>query len=272
MACVTGNVLTVLVQVMIQQISAVVGCFGMTVLTGATSFRHRYGHTSTGDFMVSGAMALGTLEVIPAHMDIAIAIRMKQLPGKVGMFDGFSAAPVKMTDATAFSRGVAHVFSNLYQIHIRVGHPRPCRGFFIRPGGVVTHQAIDVAHIRKIKTVVFPAIACVTRCATSLVAYGANSEIVDGCCGFPVPNLLSVIHGIERWAAPEPMRCCQHIFPGFFVTAETFCGHFAGRWFTGQLDQLVMIRHIFLMASDAVHRALIHFLMAFHALQVISRL
>ena len=156
------------------------------------------------------------LDILFPHMDIAIAIRMKQLPGKVGMFDGFSAAPVKMTDATAFSRGVAHVFSNLYQIHPGVGHPHPCRGFFIGPGSVMTHQAIDVAHIRKIKTVVFPAIACVTRCATSLVAYGANSEIVEGCCGFPVPDLLSVIHSIERWTPPKPVSCCQHILGNHF--------------------------------------------------------
>jgi len=60
----------------------------------------------------------------------------------------------------------------------------------------MANQTVDFGLICKVKRFVFPTVACVTRCATSLVANGANSEIVQRGCGFTMLNLLSVLHGV----------------------------------------------------------------------------
>jgi hypothetical protein len=54
------------------------------------------------------------------------------------------------------------------------------REFFIGSGLFVTNQTIDAGLIREIKILAFPTITGVAGCATSLVAFDVNSEIVDG--------------------------------------------------------------------------------------------
>jgi hypothetical protein len=47
--------------------------------------------------MVPGGVTFLTLEVIASHVDIAVAIRVQKLTGKVGMLDSLLASAVEMT-------------------------------------------------------------------------------------------------------------------------------------------------------------------------------
>ena len=135
----------------------------------------------------------------------------------------------------------------------------------------MTNQTIYISFIVKIKRTIFPPITGMTTCATSLVADGANSEIIQRGGTFTVLNLLSTINGMGRGAFPLPMGRQQHLFTSIFMTAETLLGNLTRRWIFRQFDQLFMIRDIVFVTAQTLHRTLVIFLMALQALQVISR-
>lgn len=168
----------------------------MAVLTRVPSFDHGNGCTSTGNAMIPGTVTFRALEIIAAHMDIAISVRMKQLPGKVGMLHRLATTAVEVAFATRFSAGVPHFSGDRHQIHVRFGHTCRRRRFFISTRGIVADQAIDVSHVRKIEGVVFPTISGMARCAARLVGVDTGAEVVHCRGGFAVTNRLPMVHGI----------------------------------------------------------------------------
>jgi hypothetical protein len=191
-----GDVVNMLVQVMVQQVLSVVRCLRVTVGAGYAAFHHGHRRTAPGNFVVARAVALRALEIETAHVDVAVALRLKELAREIGVLDGFAAAPVEMTIPTGFAGCAADAFGDRHQIHVGIGHAGGSWGFLVGAGAIMAHQAVDLGHIAKIKRCVFPSIAGVTTGATSLVADDADSEVVRSNGGFTELDLLSVIQGV----------------------------------------------------------------------------
>jgi hypothetical protein len=187
------------IQMMIQKASAVVGGFGMTLHTGHRSFGHGYGRTPARNLVVPCFMTFGAVKIIAAHVNITVPIRFKKLPGHIGMFDGIPATAIKMTGTATGTAGVTDVLSHPFQIHLfdRETCSRRWRVFLIGSGCIMAHQAIHSGFVCKIKGRIFPAVSCMTGCATSLVADGADSEIVQGRGTLAMHDVLSMSGGIR---------------------------------------------------------------------------
>jgi len=69
----------VLVEVVVQQASAVVGLTGMALPAGDDPFGNGNRRASTADFVVSGFMAFATGKIIAAHVDVTHPVRLEQL-------------------------------------------------------------------------------------------------------------------------------------------------------------------------------------------------
>jgi hypothetical protein len=104
-----GDIVTVLVQVVVQQVVPVVGLVRVAVHRRA-AFGHGHRRTAPGDFVVAGAVALGALKIVSPHVDVAAALRLEQLAGEIGVLDGFAAAAVEVTVAAGLAGGVPHAF------------------------------------------------------------------------------------------------------------------------------------------------------------------
>jgi hypothetical protein len=107
-------------------------------------------------------VAFTALKVIASHVDVAASLRVKELPGKIRVLHGFTAAPVEMALPAGFPGGVPDVFGHMDQIHLGIGHAGGRRRLLVGPGGVVTDQAVDPGLVGEIKGVVLPAVSCVT--------------------------------------------------------------------------------------------------------------
>jgi hypothetical protein len=96
------------------------------------------------------------------------------------MLDGIPAATIEMTGPAAGTAGMPYILCHKFKIHIFLGHAGTRRIFFVGACGVMAHQAVHFCFVCKIKGIVFPTISCMTACATSLVADGADSVVVQG--------------------------------------------------------------------------------------------
>jgi len=197
MTGVAGDGLGVFVEMMVQQAVAGVRIIAVTGLAAETAFGHRHRCASAGDFMIARAVAFRALEVVAAHMDIAASIGGKQLPGKFRMLDGLSSAAVEMAVTTCLAAGGAYALGHFDKVYFGVRHPGVGRRFCIGSGPIVADQAIDFCLVGKIKGFVSPSVSRVAACATSLVAVYAHSEIIYGCCGFAMVNVLGTVQGVR---------------------------------------------------------------------------
>jgi hypothetical protein len=159
MTGVAGDVIAVFVKMMIQQIIAVMGLFGMAVYALGRSLGCSHRRGLARNFMVSRFMAFCAGKVISAHVDVAGPAGGIELAAHIGVFDVIASSTGKMAAAAGFSAGWAHIAGNLGQIDVRIGHPGPSGRFCVPPCRVMAHQAVDVFQSRKVKAVVFPTVA-----------------------------------------------------------------------------------------------------------------
>ena len=109
------------------------------------------------------------------------------------MFDTVTATAGEVTGSAVFSCRTADALSDLvpfrWQVFFLValeyrglfrGVACTGRKFLVCSGLFVTDQAVYFGLVCEIEVFVFPPIACVTRCATSLVALYVHSEVIDG--------------------------------------------------------------------------------------------
>ena len=109
------------------------------------------------------------------------------------MLNAVTAAAIKMACAAIFAGGTTDALSNLIPIRGIIGFfvafenfgfgngvAGTSGKFFIRSGLFMADQAINLGLVAEIEILVFPSIAGMTRCATSLVAFDIDSEVVDG--------------------------------------------------------------------------------------------
>jgi len=73
MACCTGNVLGMFIEMLVQKLLTLVRHCGVTVLTGAAPFSHRQGEAPACNLVVSGLVAVLTLKTKAAHVDVTAA-------------------------------------------------------------------------------------------------------------------------------------------------------------------------------------------------------
>ena len=151
MTGVAVNILTVLVEMMIDNRVAVVRFFRMTITACEGTLHRRRGRTPSADFVVACIVALGTLKVQAPHMDIAIAFRIQQLARKIGMLDGFAATAVKMALAAGGPCGMPHILRHQFQINLLIRQSGPCGCFYIGSRGIVTDQAVDLGLVCEVK-------------------------------------------------------------------------------------------------------------------------
>jgi len=186
------------------------------------------------------------------------------------MLDRIPPAAAEVTSPAAPSAGMTDIFRDLDQVNVRFRHTGVGGCFFIAPGGVMTDQAVDLGHIGKVKILISPAVPRVTGCATSLVADGGNSVVVEHIHPFPVHGVLLMFHGVGGRPFPEPVGGFQHIFALRFMAAKTFPSHLIRTGRAGQFNQPVMVGYIFLMTAKAVHRPFVHLIMTIHAPNVVG--
>ncbi len=97
----------------------------------------------------------------------------------------------------------------------------PGRKFFVCSSLFVTDQAIYFALVGEIEVLAFPSIACVTRCATSLVAFYVHSEVIDRQTAFPKLGTFFCT-GIH----PRPVDGLVKLERGLIVAGQTGPGNF----------------------------------------------
>jgi len=116
----------------------------------------------------------------------------------------------------------------------------------------VTDQAVDVAHVVEIKALILPAVADMAACAAGPVAVEVDAKIVDGVGFFTEIDPFFVPDGIGRRAMPVPVSGFQDRFTLLLVAAQAVLGNCSGIHVAGELDQLVVVGHLFGMAGQAV--------------------
>ena len=164
----------------VQNVVAVVRFLAVAVLAAQGPFHHGHRRGAAGDLVVARCVAFGALHVVAAHVDVAVAVGLKKLAGQVAVLDRLGAPAVEMALPAGLAGGASHVLGDFDQIDLGIGHAGRRRRLFIGAGGVVADQAVDAGLVGEIEIGVFPSITGVAACATSLVADGAHSEVVDG--------------------------------------------------------------------------------------------
>ena len=177
-----------------------------------------------------------------------------------------------MAVPAGLARGGADTLGHGHQIHLGIGHAGRRGGFFVGPGGVVTHQAVDLGHVGKVEAGVFPSVSGVATGAARLVAGQTDAEIVGGQGGFAQLDRLSMVEGIGRRSLPQPVGRLEHVLAGLLMAAQTLAGDLGGLRVGGQLDLVLVVGSVFPMAAGTVDGPLVHLPMAAHALLMISRL
>ncbi len=95
------------------------------------------------------------------------------------------------------------------------------RKFFVCSSLFVTDQAIYFALVGEVEVLAFPSIACVTRCATSLVAFYVHSEVIDRQTPFSKLGAFLRI-GIH----PGPVDGLVKLERGLVVAGQAGLGNF----------------------------------------------
>jgi hypothetical protein len=162
---------------------------------------------------------------------------MQKLAGQIGVFDRFAAAAVEVAVAAGLAGGGPTLLATATRSTSGSGMPAACGGFLVSAGGVVAHQAVDLGHVGKIESCVFPSVAGVTTGATSLVADDAHSEVVGGNGGFAELDLLSMVEGVRRGPFHSQWADLSMSSPAFLVAAQALTGDLGGLRVGGQLDQ-----------------------------------
>jgi hypothetical protein len=109
------------------------------------------------------------------------------------VFYAVTAAAGKVAGSAIFSGGPPHALCDFVPVGRLVGFTITLkddglwgrvagagRKLLIGTGLFVTNQAIDPGLVSKVKIIVLPTITGVTGCATSLVAFDVDSEVVNG--------------------------------------------------------------------------------------------
>ncbi len=109
-------------------------------------------------------------------------------------------------------------------------------------------------------------------CATSLVADGADSEIVQGRGALAVQNILSMPGGVGGGSPPQPVSGFKHVFALGVMAFQTGFGDLDGIGIVRQFHQFLVIRHMLKMTPLAIHRAASFLLVTLDALLMIGRL
>ena len=146
----------------IQQIVPVVRIVRVTGFAGLAALGHGNRRAAPGDFVVDGFVAFGALEIVPAHVDIAVAVGPVQVFRHVGVFDRIAATAAEMAVPAGLAAGIADIFGHHDQIHILGRHARSRGCLFVGARGVVTHEAVYTGLVREIETLVLPSVADVT--------------------------------------------------------------------------------------------------------------
>jgi hypothetical protein len=64
--------------------------------------------------MIACFMAFSTGKIISSHVNIAASVRLKKLPGHVGMLYGIPTSSVKVAGTASGTAGVPHIFRNFF--------------------------------------------------------------------------------------------------------------------------------------------------------------
>jgi hypothetical protein len=109
--------------------------------------------------MIRGFMTFRTGKAIPSHMDITVSAGVIQLTAHVGMLNLISPATEEMTIPAGLPAGRTHILGHVHQIDLSGRHTGSSGYFLIAPGCIMAYQTVDVFHILKIETLVFPAVS-----------------------------------------------------------------------------------------------------------------
>ena len=101
---------------------------------------------------------------------------------------------------------------------------------------------------------------------------GLTQKLLTAVVCLAVHDLLSMIQGVGRMAFPEPVGCFEHVLSGGIVAAQAFGRYLPWFGVGAELDQLLVVGHVFRVAARTVHRSPRLLAVAFDALLVVGRL
>jgi hypothetical protein len=96
-------------------------------------------------------VTLGTLEIIAAHVHIALSAWPIQHLAHVTVLDRVATAAAEVTIAARLTAGSANMVGHVQQINLRSRHA--CTGWvlFVAAGGVVAHETVNPRLISEIE-------------------------------------------------------------------------------------------------------------------------
>jgi hypothetical protein len=150
------------------------------------------------------------------------------------VLDTVTTAARKMACAAIFAGGTTDALGNLVPIRRIIGFFVALKNggfgngvsgtsgkFFIGSGLLMADQAVDLGLVAEIEILVFPSITGMTRCATSLVAFDVNSEVVDGQPAF-AEFRVALAGGIK----PGPVNGFVELQRGLVMAFQAGLGDF----------------------------------------------
>ena len=130
------------------------------------------------------------------------------------MFDGFAATTLEVAFAAGSAAGRTDVQGHVF----KVGR-FSCGVLGIRPGGVMTGEAIDVFFGSEIKAIVLLPVADMAGGTGLYIGRRANAEIIDNIF------LAKKLVGLGIFVFPGPVCRLMELFGGFGVAFQAGPGH-----------------------------------------------
>jgi hypothetical protein len=212
--------------------------FGVAIRAGNLVFtvqRNRNGPAT--DIVILRLVAVDTLEIVPAHMDIQAGGGEIQGLVHVAMFDGVPTAPVEMACAAVLTGRPAHAFCRLQEIHTLYRYA--AAPFNVTAGLIVASQAVYILLDGKIKIRIHPAVSGMARGTGRPIRLDTQAEIIEGILFSDRDRLLAAFQHV-RLALPRPVDCGHQVLGSLLVAFQTSACYFRSG-VKGTFEQSTMI-------------------------------
>ncbi len=177
----------------------------VAILAGPAPFGHRQGEAAAGDLVVSGFMAIVTLEAKAAHVNVAAAgVEIKKRI-EFTVPDRILAATCEMAGTTGYTAGFAYILSYMDQVYAGIRHSRAQGSFLVSPGGVMADETVNPGFVAEVISSLFPAKAGMTTGTTGPVTGKSYEKVIESFVGLAQVDLLLATLGEGRRSFPQPV-------------------------------------------------------------------
>jgi hypothetical protein len=200
---------------------------GVAIRTGnLVGVVHADGNGPAADQVVFRPVAVDTLKVVAAHVDVERRVRKVEAFVQVAVFDGVPAAAAKMAAPAVVAGRQPHALRGGQQVDA-LGR-QAALALPVNAALIMADQAVYVGGVFEVEVRILPAVTGVTGGAARPVALDADAEIVDRVLLADRHRFRPAFHrhGI---GLPAPMRRVDNLVGGLRMALQARLGHFLTR-------------------------------------------